>query len=434
VSCVHDNHDVLELREDAIVWSSAARFMPVPATASEKAAFAASQMPRPVLKSPVRKTKFQNKTRIAVGSAAVAVAVAVPNLSLGAVVGNFGVGSFGGPYFDDLEPVSGPVIDPANTSTTRTLATDVWSPAQEPAGPIYAEAISAQERAIPFSSTRSLSEFDRELPVAVLASGSREFDLAFAGVEMPTGFVAPPSLGRIEGPAPLFVSRADTIRTATVNMDQITDMGLVVRATPEDAGEQGTTLSASSTAARTDAISNRSVEAAFAGAIDASNAVRNALPIARTSTPNQPQTRNVQRAIPVAAPPQELRGAAAAETLLVPKAQMDARVNGVLTGNVDFEQRDGTIAIRLRSVANVMREQFSRTELGQILGGSSIDRFVTLEELQAAGIPINYNPAYDEVEFGIDYQDAPNAKKVQVDQISVAPQGAELTAIEQIPR
>jgi len=403
VSCVHDNHDVLELREDAIVWSSAARFMPVPATASEKAAFAASQMPRPVLKSPVRKTKFQNKTRIAVGSAAVAVAVAVPNLSLGAVVGNFGVGSFGGPYFDDLEPVSGPVIDPANTSTTRTLATDVWSPAQEPAGPIYAEAISAEERAIPFSSTRSLSEFDRELPVAVLASGSREFDLAFAGVEMPTGFVAPPSLGRIEGPAPLFVSRADTIRTATVNMDQITDMGLVVRATPEDAGEQGTTLSAT-------------------------------LPIARTSTPNQPQTRNVQRAIPVAAPPQELRGAAAAETLLVPKAQMDARVNGVLTGNVDFEQRDGTIAIRLRSVANVMREQFSRTELGQILGGSSIDRFVTLEELQAAGIPINYNPAYDEVEFGIDYQDAPNAKKVQVDQISVAPQGAELTAIEQIPR
>ena len=413
-----------EAQDNSFGWPSAARLIPAPETAPQKAALAAGQLGR------APRAKISNTTRMAFGTAAVAVAVAVPNLSLGAVVGNFGAGSFGNPYFGETEPVA----EAATKATTSSLATEIWTPAQEPAGPIYAEAISAEEKAAAFTSTTRLSDFDRELPIAVLASGSEEFDLAFAGVEMPTGFVAPPSLRRAQGPAPLFSARSETIRTASIEIDQITDMGLVVKATPENAGEQGTTLAASSTAARTDAISNRSVEAAFAGAIDASNAVRNALPIARTSAPTQPIARDVQRAIPVAAPPAELRGAAAAETQLVPKTKMDARVNGVLTGSVDFQQGRGTIAIRLRSVANVMREQFSKAEYDAILAGRSIDSFIPLAELQAAGIPINYNPAYDEVEFGIDYQDAPNAKKVQVDQISVAPIGQDLTAIEQIPR
>ena len=206
----------------------------------------------------------------------------------------------------------------------------------------------------------------------------------------------------------------------------------MVRATSSNTREDQSELAASSSSARIDAISNRSVEAAFAGAIDASNAVRSSLPI--TETRPNPQADNVQRAIRVGTPTRELQGAAAAESALVPKTKLDARVNGVLTGSVEFEQRAGTIAIKLRSVANMMREQFSKTEFAQITRGQSIDSYVTLAQLQAAGIPISYNPAYDEIEFGIDYQDAPNAKKVQVDQISVAPAGPELTAIEQIPR
>ena len=422
VSRMSENREANAAHEGSLGWTLPARLMPAPATAMEKAVLAASRAQRPV------RSRMSNKTRAAFGTAAVVVAVALPNLSLGAMAG-----SFGGEYFGGPEPVPEPVTR-TTLETTRALATEVWSPAQEPAGPIYADAISDAERTEALTSRTSLSEFERELPVAILGAGSVEFDLAFAGVEMPTGFIAPPSLSRVDGPAPLFSARRDTIRTASVDIDQITDMDLVVKATPENAGEQGTVLSAATSTARTDAISNRSVEAAFAGAIDASNAVRSALPIARASTPSQPQARNVQRAIPVAAPPPELRGAAAAETALVPKTKMDARVNGVLTGSVDFQQGRGTIAIRLRSVANVMREQFSRAEYDAILGGRSIDSFVPIAELQAAGIPINYNPAYDEVEFGIDYQDAPNAKKVQVDQISVAPVGSELTAIEQIPR
>lgn len=431
-----ENHDALSTATDASVWPSAARFMPAPATATQKAAMAANQF-----QGSIRSQRTQ-KTRLAFGTAAIVVAVAVPNLSLGAMVGSFGAPYLGGPE-PFPETSSGALTEATNSAPATKDASDIWSPAQQPAGPvieeIYAGAITAQERAMAFSSRTRLSDFDREMPVAVLAAGSQEFDLAFAGVEMPTTFVAPPSVGRLEGPAPLFNVRRDTIRTPIIGIDQITDMSLVVRATPEDAGEQGTTLAASSGSARTDAISNRSVEAAFAGAIDASNAVRSALPIATRTAPSQPASQptsqpTTQRAIAVGAPPPELRGAAAAETALVAKTKMDARVNGVLTGSVDFQQGQGTIAIRLRSVANVMREQFSGAQYDKILGGLSIDSFVSLAELQAAGIPISYNPAYDEVEFGIDYQDAPNAKKVQIDQISVTPIGSQLTAIEQIPR
>ena len=419
MSRMPENEGANLAHEDSFSWPVPARLMTSPATAQQSAAFAARQIARPT------RARLSNTSRMTFGTAAVAVAVAVPNLSLGAMVG-----SFGGPYFGEAEPP----LEPVAQTTRHLLATDIWAPAQEPAKPIYADAISAEDLAEPFTSRTRLSDFDRELPIAILETGSEQFDLAFAGIEMPTGLVAPPSLGRAEGPAPLFTVRRDTIRTASVDIEQITDMDLVIKATPENAGEQGSTLNASSSAARTDAISSRSVEAAFAGALDASNAVRNALPIARSPAPAQPNVRNVQGAIPVAAPPPQLRGAAAAETLLVPKTKMDARVNGVLTGSVDFQQGQGTIAIRLRSVADVMREQFSKAEYDAILGGRSIDSFVPLAELQAAGIPINYNPAYDEVEFGIDYQDAPNAKKVQVDQISVAPIGQDLTAIEQIPR
>ncbi|UAB78261.1 hypothetical protein INR77_00440 [Erythrobacter sp. SCSIO 43205] len=421
-----DNQEAFDAHAGSFSWPVPARFIPAPATASQKAALAAKRVADKTVR-PVR-SRMSNKTRAGFGTAAVAVAVALPNLSLGAVAG-----SFAGPYFGGPEPLPEPISTPT-FEVPRTLTSKVWSPDQQSAETIYAKAISVEEHAAPVTARTRLSDFDREMPVAVLASGSQEFDLAFAGVEMPTGFVAPPSLSRGAAPAPLVSKRKDTIRTPSVAIDQITDMGPVVKATPENAGEQGTTLSVGSAAARTEAISNRSVEAAFAGAIDASNAVRSALPIARTATAAQPVVRDAARAIPVAAPPPELRGAAAAETALVPKTKMDARVNGVLTGKVDFQQGRGTIAIRLRSVANVMREQFSKSEYDEILSGRSIDSFVPLAELQAAGIPINYNPAYDEVEFGIDYKDAPNAKKVQIDQISVAPVGPQLTAIEQIAR
>lgn len=435
---------------DKSAWQSSARLMPSPADAFEKAAIAASFQAKPLRKN-------VNKARMAVGAAVVAIAVSVPNLSLEAMVNTLGVKTLAehtiGSKGLGLSAIG------AGDATARRRALpqgdrpqQVWTPsslgvsrdAGSPLGKAVVGALEPSLGELPpiapsYVSTPALNDFERELPLSVLDRGSPEFDLAFAGVEMPdvrTALIAPrlpddtPTLGLAS------VDRSQGIATQTIAIEQITDLDLVVKATPENAGEDTSALSVGASAARIDAIASRSVEAAFAGAIDASSAVRTSLPIAPQKTANQTAAPmpEVSRAISVAAPPQELRGAAAAQAMLVPKSKMDARVNGVLTGSVDFEQRDGTIAIRLRSVANMMREQFTKTEFSSLVGGSKIDSFVTLEQLQAAGIPINYNPAYDEVEFGIDYQDAPNAKKVQVDQISVPQFGSDVTVIEQIPR
>jgi hypothetical protein len=398
---------------------SSARLMLSPNTATEKAAIAAQVHAGSSQKS-------FTKTRLTIGTAAAAFAVAVPNLSLEAMVS-----SVRGPF------VSEPQVEPVQAEvTSAVLPVQVWTPAEIAAGPVYTKALSEKEKELSFTVRPDLSIFDRELPLAVLDVGSQTFDLAFAGVEAPSLLTATVSTGLADSPVTLAQSRSSTIATQTIAIEQITDLDLVVRATPENVTENQQRLAVSSSSVRTDAIASRSVEAAFAGAIDVSSVVRDSLPIAPTVQPDtsRPQAEEVRRAIPAAEPSPQMSATAAAQAALVPKAQLDARVNGVLTGSVDFRQGQGTIAIRLRSVANVMREQFSKAEYDAILGGRSIDTFIPLAELQAAGIPINYNPAYDEVEFGIDYQDAPNAKKVQVDQISVTPIGSELTAIEQIPR
>lgn len=421
-------------------WLPHARFMPDPLTAPEKAAIAASLHFVPANKS-------LNKIRLAFGSAAVAVAVAVPNLSLDAMVGAIGDTSFG--RGTATPKVEGGV----NKSVSANFAPAGIAPSAKSFASrrpvtalLYAEPLDEQDASLTFGSFPQLSDFDRELPVAVLNSGSQQFDLAFASVAMPSTLTALVPPGRPDGPFPVTRARSSAIATRTVAIDQITGLDAVVRATPENVSPQnagpqnarptGQSLALSSSSARTDAIASRSVEAAFAGAIDASAAVRGSLPVAPDRRPaSLPQgNQEVRRAIPVGAPPAEVSGAAAVQAMLVPKTKLDARVNGVLTGSVDFQQRDGTIAIRLRSVANMMREQFSKTEFSAITQGAAIDSFVTLAQLQAAGIPVSYNPAYDEVEFGIDYKDAPNAKKVQVDQISVPTFGSVLTAIEQIPR
>ena len=109
-------------------------------------------------------------------------------------------------------------------------------------------------------------------------------------------------------------------------------------------------------------------------------------------------------------------------------------MNGVLTGSVEFEQRDGTIAVRLGSVVDMLSDRFSAEELAQLRTGRGLDNYMTLEELQAAGIPISYSPAYDEIEFGIDYNDAPQAAKVQVEQIGAPTATSDAVMIDQIPR
>lgn len=139
------------------------------------------------------------------------------------------------------------------------------------------------------------------------------------------------------------------------------------------------------------------------------------------------------RAVPIPTP-QAAPGAHDLQNELVIKTRLDARINGVITGKVDFRQLDGTIAIRLGSVVDMLRNRFGADELNRIRGAGGLDSFLTLAQLQAAGVPISYDPVYDEVAFGIDYKDAPQAVKVHVEQIGSPTFRSDAALIDQIPR
>lgn len=414
-----------------------AHLLPAPHSAAELAAMEAA------IAAPAHKGSL-TRTRVLVGTAALAVAVTLPDISLGAIAA---------PYARiDLGEQSPPL--PAN----------VWTPSARPVGPAYAPVVAAGDvvpASMTFSSRTTYTTFERTMPVSILEAGSERFDLAFAGVALPSVEqvsltplalmpLPPAAPSRRQRPeaaaltAPALTPAAPPPRAHLVAVPQIT-VSRGFRAAPAPGISFRTSaLTPETSGDASVAASNGAIEAAFAGVIDASSAVRSSIPVVPSrpaasppvtrAAPAQPPVvrQPSAQAVATRAPDPQVGTSAAAQAALVPKTRLDARVNGVLTGSVDFRQLDGTIAIRLRSVVEMLQDRFNSSEIEHLRQGQAIDSFITLAELQAAGIPIRYNAAYDEVEFGIDYDDAPNAGKVQVEQIGAPTLGADRVGMEQL--
>lgn len=395
------------------------RYMPGPHSAPELAALDASL-------EGAAPGRYATGARMMVGTAVIALAVTIPDFSL------FAMGS----------PYARIDID----RSAPQLATTLWTPAASATAPVYATVMAAEKIApasLTFSSRSRAEEFDRLRPLGFLTTGSERFDLAFAGVELPSPapLRLPDGLPEALSPRTPVAPARSRVTTARVLDNRPAPLARLVEV-PQITASRGVrlapvpglrvstaSLGPDSSSNRSLAATNESIEAAFAGAIDVSGAVRAAIPV----TP-RPSSEPVARAVPIPVPDPALSAAAAAQTEIVQKSRLDARVNGVLTGAVDFRQLDGTIAIRLGSVLDMLRDRFSASEFEQLRLGGSANAYVTLAQLQAAGIPISYNPAYDEVEFGIDYNDAPQAKKVQVEQIGAPTAMGDSVMIDQIPR
>ncbi len=353
-----------------------------------------------------------------VGTAVIAGAATIPDISVGAM---------DAPYFrvDVREP-------------GRITQQPIWSPAAGATGPTFAPAMATQAIASNTLSSVSRTTIPKPaLPLGFLQAGSERFNLAFAGIEMPSTVALAITRERPAASVPSFRASAPApLRARLIDIPQI---GNVAQLAPEVTSELRQGRPALSAASSVDqrialAMANASVEAAFAGSLDVSGAVRDALPTAPVPQSSEPDAEAPSQAI--AAPSAQLNGGTndQAEAALFAKSQLDARVNGVLTGSVDFHQLNGTIAIRLGSVVDMLHDRFDASELDRISGAGALDSFVTLAQLQSAGIPIQYDPVYDEVEFGVDYDDAPNASKVQVEQIGSPSRGTDRTLMDQIPR
>lgn len=384
-----------------------ARLLPGPAQVSELAASEAA------LAGPLR-ASGRTKTRLVLGTAAIAVAITIPDISAGAM---------------DLPLVRMGLADPEPTPARTS-----WVPSAGSTAPALAPVIAAEEIAPAALTANSRSRFeqaDSPLPLGVLQAGSERFDLAFAGVAMPTAASIAVAPGLPDQPRVTFTASTG-VRTQQIEIEQISARRPVPARPRLQEERAASSLALGNPGNRSLAVASEAVEAAFAGQLDVSGEVRSALPV--ESRPARGGGAQTARMVPIPQPDPGLVSARVAQVELVQKTRLDARVNGVRTGSVEFEQREGTIAIRLGSVIDMLSDRFDGEELARLRSASAMDSFLTLAELRDAGIPISYSAAYDEIEFGIDYDDAPQAGKVQVEQIGVPTATSEAVMIDQIPR
>jgi hypothetical protein len=104
-------------------------------------------------------------------------------------------------------------------------------------------------------------------------------------------------------------------------------------------------------------------------------------------------------------------------------AKLLTRVDGKTAGMVDFQQTPEGLKVRLGSVVEVLANRYDPAQLARIRQSSAGDTFMPLAALQSQGIPISYDPVYDEFNVGLTDTRPKNAHKVHMDQISTPMSG-----------
>lgn len=115
-------------------------------------------------------------------------------------------------------------------------------------------------------------------------------------------------------------------------------------------------------------------------------------------------------------------------------AQLIARVDGRNAGRLDFRQTGEGLSVRLGSLATIVGDRLDPAVLARIHGSSSANVYLSLAQLQAQGIPISYDPVYDEFNVGNGDTRPKAARKVHMDQISAPERGLNATGMAQVRR
>jgi hypothetical protein len=116
------------------------------------------------------------------------------------------------------------------------------------------------------------------------------------------------------------------------------------------------------------------------------------------------------------------------------RSQLVTRIDGRAAGTVDFQQTSTGLAVRLGSLAEVLSDRYEPAMINRIRASAAKDTYLPLSQLQAAGIPISYDPVYDEFNVGMLDTRPKAAHKVHMEQISSPERGLSTTAIDQLRR
>lgn len=116
------------------------------------------------------------------------------------------------------------------------------------------------------------------------------------------------------------------------------------------------------------------------------------------------------------------------------KSQLVTRVDGKAVGGVDFQQTASGLTVRLGSIVAVLADRYDREQIARIQSSAASNAYLALSDLQAQGIPISYDPVYDEFNIGETDTRPAAARKVHMDQISAPERGLVSTEIGQVRR
>ncbi len=160
------------------------------------------------------------------------------------------------------------------------------------------------------------------------------------------------------------------------------------------------------------------------------------LPAAAASAASRPATPTVALAPlpkPVFAAPPPGIGKSGPQAFEI-QSQLMTRVDGKAVGTVDFQQTTTGLAVRLGSIVDLLADRYDPGEIARIKASAASSLYVPLADLQAQGIPISYDPVYDEFNVGKTDTRPTAARKVHMDQISTPERGLNTAAMDQIWR
>lgn len=80
-----------------------------------------------------------------------------------------------------------------------------------------------------------------------------------------------------------------------------------------------------------------------------------------------------------------------------PGQRMAVRSGEQILGQVEFQVADGEVSVRVGQVLDLFKGRMDGAEFAHLQASSAALEFVSLDRLQAAGIPLDYNAAYDEL-------------------------------------
>jgi len=113
------------------------------------------------------------------------------------------------------------------------------------------------------------------------------------------------------------------------------------------------------------------------------------------------------------------------------QSRLITRIDGRVAGQLDFQQTSTALAVRLGSIVELLKDRYDMREFARITTSSASDIFVTMAQLRDAGIPITYDPVYDEFNVGSRDHRPTNAHKVQIDQIGSPSRSTTRSAVDQ---